>query len=315
MCIFSGNPDSVSETRIFVAPCSEPDIPPIRFWFPWFGNNNNSTSSSPLVKKNGKQITVYGNTVSTSSPVAMVLPVPNKSGSPQSIEMIDTSGVDADTFFSQLKGCFPKVPKVKGLGTRSFVSMNFSADSAHLEVKRAGSYRYSIVPSTRDFNRLDQDIFSYKMTPEVKDLLCTHYHTGYSFLVCIIDQGAQYKPIAYVHDMMKGNRLFIPTRHFHGHNNNNNTSNIMTHQYSPLSHNSESDEADWDHQIYVAGISRDVEFGINAKMDNALTIVTPNAITEKCKYNLPYNEFRRQQIKRWNAKRWPNTDIILQAAA
>jgi len=307
MCIFTGNPDGVSETRIFVAPCSEKTT--TSGWFTsWFQTTNNNNE----IKKNGKQITVYGNTVSTSSPVAMILPVPNKDGSAHSIEMIDTSGVDADTFFSQLKECFPQPPKMKSLSTRGFLSTNaYSADSLELEVKRAGSYRYSVVPSMKDFDRLNHHVFNVTLFAEVKDLLRTHYHTGFSFLVCIIDQGAQYKPIAYVHSMMDGNRLFIPTRHFHGntshyHNDHNNRYSLLSHAEAP----------DWDHEIYVAGMNRECEFGINAKMDNALALVTPNAITQKCIYsNLSYSEFRRQEIRAWNAKRWPNNDIILQAAA
>lgn len=316
MCMFSGEPEKVANTRIFVSLCEpgpldhlpkrggatggDNDSP--RWWWPWStcspSQDGASSGKDYSTKTSGPelhQITLYSNEVETKTPVAMVLPIPNKE-----CEMIDTSGLDGDAFFRQLNNCFPQY-MTRGISKGYGVPRgDLSADNL-LQVKRCGSYRYSIVPSLSDFHRVDNGVF--KLSPGLRKVLEQHYASDYAFLVCIIDQGAKYKPIAYRHRVMKtaaGPQLFIPTRHHHG--------DSKSHMGAV--------EADWDHVIYAAGVHENCLFGHEAIVENALAqSVQRNAVTYGCRRNLPASQFRKQEMRPWHSKVWPNADILLNCAA
>jgi len=162
---------------------------------------------------NGTQLTVYQNNARSETKNAMILPVPTTNG----LSLIDMT--QYKDIFSQLSTYFPKLKF-----TRSAHSKNT------LKVHYVGSYQASIVNSLADFDRLDT---SFRLNPTVKNILETHYpHFG--FIVCQLLEGKNdYEPFAYTHQIV-GDKVFIPTRHYHG-------------EGSPEIF------SDWDHEIYSVG--------------------------------------------------------------
>ncbi len=200
MCMFSGSVSSVSQTKIFVAPLTV----------------------------SGKQITVYSKKVTlgakTDKHVAMVLPFPTKDGSCQVVDLSKYK-----TIFSDLDKLFPAPKSFVRSSTDSFGG---SRSLPMLAVERSGSYQYTVVPSWNDLDRVQSNVFNVDLAA-IKTMTQQHYLYGFGFLVCIIDQSAEYYPIAYIHDMLPEQCLFVPTRHQHG--------------------KSKETSSDWSHAIYSLG--------------------------------------------------------------
>lgn len=169
------------------------------------------------------QITVYSNQIKTTQkalPSAMILPVPKKV-----TKVVDMS--KNPNFFDELnKAC---QPLTRGRGT-----LGISTNSYSLPVERCGSYRYTIVPNISSFKELRNDIFDIDL--KCIDYMTRFYSNEFEFIVCILDQNAEYSPFAYTHPCI--DTLFVPTRHYHTH----------THTHS---HNLPG--VDWDHSIYTIG--------------------------------------------------------------
>jgi hypothetical protein len=169
------------------------------------------------------QITVYSNQIKTTQkalPSAMILPVPKKVTT-----VVDMSKIP--NFFEELNKVCQRVTRSRG-GTFS----------NYLPVERCGSYRYTLVPNISSFKGLRNDIFDI-------DLKCIDYmskfYSGeneFEFIVCILDQNAEYSPFAYTHPCT--DTLFVPTRHYHTH----------THTHSQIGN---LPGVDWDHSIYTIG--------------------------------------------------------------
>lgn len=208
-----------------------------------------------VVDAGDRQITMYANQVRLrgGAPSAMILPVPclgaNMAKTDCGIKVMDATA--AAKLFDVLKEMFapPSAPTF---------ALSLSASSrgaATLEVKRSGSYRYSIVPSLPDFSRLDHETFGLDPKSELASLLAEHYGisgvsadtklpfvSAYAFLVCIIDATAAFAPIAYEHDKHPSGRVFVPTRHYHG----NEPKHGASEPPGGAVH-------DWDHHIYALG--------------------------------------------------------------
>jgi len=203
MCIFDDIVEEVSNTRIFVA-----------------------------LTKDGRQITVYQNTVISKQDNAMILPVPMQTNI--SIQLLDLS-TDKD-FFANLNALYPIETFDKSSdywGTND----DESSDPDDLyEVHQVGSYRVSIVWNINGFSRLDTNEFS--VNPKVLTSLSTHYANGFAFLVCrfsprssqnqskTVDNPEEMEmhPLGYIHDLIpeknKSNLygqycLWVPTLHIH----------------------------------------------------------------------------------------------------
>jgi hypothetical protein len=250
MCILSGGVRRVSDTEILVFPTDA------RGW----------------------QVTIYSNRVQLLSPaastpattpwhtrdhgasksvVAMVLPFP--AGECKMIDISDSTDLfkALRTWFIPHEHAHAHAPQERGGGC--------------LEVQRCGSYRYSVVPSLSDFDRVDASVF--ELTPRVASLLATSYGTGYSFLVCILDANAKYAPIAYRHPTFE-QALFIPTLHSHDHSHRALwLARTPTPQDAAIGGKAgdprgdvEPAAPDWDHPIYVLGSDT---FGEPAEVDAA----------------------------------------------
>lgn len=177
------------------------------------------------------QVTVYSNEIQLNKEAkkrhnAMILAVPRGN---EDFGMIDLSN-DKDVF-KKLEKCFP----VAYQGPVTLNSRSFGTSKAdYLEVKSCGSYRYSLVPTLQDFERVDPSVF--QIDGDVKSLLSSKYENGFAFLVCKIAESKKFHPVAYFHPIPKSGKLFVPTLHFH---------QGQDHPLSP----------DWDHEIYVIGNS------------------------------------------------------------
>lgn len=199
MCVIQGNTNSVANTEIFCFPAA-----------------------------NGRdQVTVYSNAVSMADnhkDNAMILPIPRGY---EKFKAIDLSE-DAD-LFRKLDSCFPAPPLPRSLSAASAAN---ASQGSFLQVQHCGSYEFSLVPSIRDFDRINPTVF--QLNDDVRRLLASQYPRDFAFLVCKITENKKFHPVGYIHPMPADGQLFVPTLHFHqGHS-------------EPLN-------PDWDHDIYVLG--------------------------------------------------------------
>lgn len=191
MCIVSGPVERIANTRIVVA-----RLP------------------------GDRQLTVYANTVDLKDgvPVAMILPYPEGE-----VEVLTTTKSDM-SLFQFIESFHADLGTFGGTLSRGAPA----AQSAPLEVRRAGSYRYSIAETVTDLHRADPNIFALG-GGALKGLLEEYIAKKFSFLVCRIDADADYAPFAYVTPVVK-DRLFVPTKHYHGE---------------------PEESSHWDHTVYV----------------------------------------------------------------
>lgn len=179
MCMISTEIESVSKTKIMVAP-----------------NHNNT-----------RQLTVYSNHVANvSNSNAMVLPVPL----PQTLQFIDLS--EYKDLFEDCAKCFYNPHKMYSLNlsTNSY-SMS---DSMPLKVFNVGSYQVSLAMNLEQISRVDSRVF--ELSPGLEQTLQTFYYDKYwGFIICKLNLGPEsYHPLAYSHQIID-NKIYIPTRHYH----------------------------------------------------------------------------------------------------
>lgn len=149
----------------------------------------------------------------------MILPVPStKEGA--DISLVSMEG--AEDLFKVLNEIY--TPRARSMG----LSKSKSRETFSLEVKKVGDYDVSIVPSLRDFDRLS-DIF--KVSENVSEILESNYSNGFSFVVAMLNKTGSFQPLAYTHEMPRDLKMFVPTRHEHG--------------------DDEEGLPDWDHTIYI----------------------------------------------------------------
>jgi hypothetical protein len=198
------------------------------------------------------QLTVYSNKVNTQTPVAMVLPFPNKNMIPL---VIETNKNDNNVYESINSSCFKEI--LKNFSLNNSGSYGGDIRSQVLEVFRSGSYRYSIANGIDDIKRIDQGVFNVKN--DLQELLKSYSNKNFGFLICIIDKNVDYTPFAYITDIVD-NEFFIPTKHYHEHNNTRKGTSSVFHRniygisdgFSSKNNDSNSTN-DWDHSIYVIG--------------------------------------------------------------
>lgn len=171
------------------------------------------------------QVTVYKNKVSMNKPVAMILPFPTSNSG--GVRMLDLSGYE--TIFEDLKEVFEDIE----LSYNHSLSTN-SMDK-ELKVFKVGSYNVSIASSFKDLNRLNKGVFDLKKESNFSDIIKDNYPASWGYVVCILRNNAKFHPIGYVHKLLNG-KLFVPTRHYHGHIEEN---------------------PDWDHEIYLYNVTKD----------------------------------------------------------
>lgn len=217
MCIISNWVDDVVNTEIFVAPDEHQKI----------------------------QLTVYSNKVKNSYPNnAMILPVPY----PNTVHFYDMKHYCGD-FFGDCKKLFYSNVSRSGGGTFSATNGHYRKGSSEtLKVFDVGDYKVSLAFSLDDLNRVNEKVFS--MSPGCKQLLEKDYSNPmYGFIICKLKDSytlEQYKPFAYSHKIVNGNKIFIPTKHYH---ENHAIPNINPARSAV---DMEAGHEQWDHCIYMA---------------------------------------------------------------
>lgn len=212
MCIFSGDVKEVSKTRILIS-----KIFPAKIITGKDGNGRMRKFKQP----NGLplQLTVYSNSVKLSRTpfdsngrpnTAMILPFPMKPGRKNRVRVLNMEQYEG--IFEDLNSMFPFYVS----NSSESKSYNLSDDAQKLEVYNIGSYQVSLVPGIKSFDKLQHNTFG--LVPDVKELLKQYYSHNYGFVVCILRNNAKFHPFAYVHELRKDQKLFVPTRHFHGVN-------------------------------------------------------------------------------------------------
>lgn len=179
MCIFAMPVQSVTDTRIYVAPNVNLD----------------------------RQLTVYEMSVTLRTPGnAMILPVP---GDVNTVELVDLS--KAKDILEKLDAAFEFDPYSRSLSRG--LTKSVTNDSLTLQVFEVGSYKVSLAATLDDLDRLDPEVFT--VSDEAKAALRSSTRDGkFGFVVATLTQSGPYHPLAYIHD--SEGPLFVPTRHEHG---------------------------------------------------------------------------------------------------
>jgi len=255
MCIFSGPVSSVSKTKIATFCCYDSEVKKIN------KRNYKSKKGNPL------QLIIYENKVNINSePVAMILPFPLIKGVNR-IKLVDLS--EYPNIMDDIEDLFP----YDNLVAQAY--SNSLSDGAPIPVLHVGSYKVSIVPKFSEFTNLQFNQFG--LSPDTHKLLEQYYSEDFGFIVCIIENSKKFHPIAYVHE---GEIPFIPTRHYHRHTvpkpdlseiDNEDVLEISAEMYSEQqimrsgnsrqpgaprpgrNISSSTNEADWDHSIFIFG--------------------------------------------------------------
>lgn len=278
MCIILKPVRSVNNTKIFVAP------------------------SLPF-SSTERQLTVYLNSVNTLDSNMMILPVPY----PDSLKF-EKSVMEYKFLFEDLYASlrWPEELKYLSATTRSA----FSSSNRTLPVFSVGSYSVSVAPSIQDLDLLNTSIFSLPL--DLKHMLEATYgpsvsNIPFGFLCCKLQPGLQtYEPIAYSHKRPYSNKLFVPTKHYHAHQNQREVGgySYFGNEHPVPIQSQNQDEPHWDHIVYSIQTSPDEAHRSNAypKQPNSLDLT-----------RLP-KEYQFSQgdiVHCWEKKgRWRNVDLL-----
>jgi hypothetical protein len=223
MCIFSGEIESISATKILasvVYPCQVVSR---------YVEGRKKIIKSPDLSK-PMQLTIYSNKIaigmnSFARTPAMILPFPLKRGANR-IRIIDLS--EYNGIFDDLDLLFSSDSSV---GSRMWNVDD--DDDSYLKIHKVGKYSASIVPNFESFDQLQYSKFN--LLPDTYELLKKYYKKGYGFIVCQLDSASEkyereYQPFAYCHEL-KDNKLFIPTRHYYSKSASNPYAKYQTFSY------------------------------------------------------------------------------------
>ena len=154
----------------------------------------------------GRQFAVYSMTLNAQQDLAMILPLPVKSGAGEkALEFIDLSGYPE--FFADLRKGF--VPPPPSAITNSL--SRSAPKSAKLEVVQVGSFEASFAPTVKDFSRLDE---RFRLPSDTWDKLPDYQDFG--FAVFKLKSGnAKIHPMAFSFPRRDPKKLFFPTVHIH----------------------------------------------------------------------------------------------------
>ncbi len=178
MCCFSREVQSVSNTNIFARSSKE-----------------------------GRQFLVYSMSLSSKEELAMILPIPTPSGSPDdALKFIDLQ--EYSDFFKDMLAGFPVPLPPAPAGRPKVAALKTDKKLAVVEV---GSFEASFVPSIRDFSRLDE---RFRLPDGTWDHL--PLYREYGFAVFKLKKGEQkVHPMSFEFPRANPKKLFFPTVHIH----------------------------------------------------------------------------------------------------
>ena len=175
-----------------------------------YKNSNNSNNSN--LDPQPIQLIVYAADIdSVAKTNGLILPVYNPGNDVKKIIPLDLS--EYGYFFSDVKEFYSKWYKddVKQL---SYSMTNCARSSYPLEVHKVGDYKFSLMPSKKDFDRLDRS--QLNVNPAAKASINVH-SDDYSFVVFqFYDVGkVEITPFGYLSPFAGDNTMIIPTIHGH----------------------------------------------------------------------------------------------------
>jgi hypothetical protein len=175
-----------------------------------------------LNKSGKRQFVAYQNQINNiNHKNAMILPVIN----PESIKFHDLTNYP--DLFTEVANCF-------GPEYGTFSARGEITTSPKLEIHSVGSYNISIAKNFDNIKNADRSVFDIDKNC-LKLMEYWYKNSSLGFIICVLKTGDyNYHPLGYSHDV--GNKVFIPTRHYHGH---------FVTEYAN----------DWDHAIYLRNIN------------------------------------------------------------
>lgn len=185
-----------------------------------------------------RQMTVYSNSVDSPGNNLMILPVPNS-------HTIRFHELDYEDLFQDLMNSVYK---------NSFgVEASASLSRGFLQVFVNGSYYVSVAHSVEELFQLDTAVF--RLTDDLYNFFRHFYDEGFGFVCCVLRPGIRnYEPLCYSHDI-NGDRLFVPTRHYHVETDGS----------------VDTVKADWDHLIFSAATKKSANHHFDSYPENAVT--------------------------------------------
>lgn len=220
------------------------------------------------------QLTVYSaNIDSQTSTNALILPIFNPGNNPKKIIPLDFSlGSD---FFDDLEMIYSKWFGQEIRNKFYFTNCFDEKNDCKLDVYTVGDYKFSIMPSKLDFNRLDRT--QLNINPTSKNSIDMH-NNDYSFIVYQFYQKGKIDitPFGYLLECnINDQNLMVPT--IHGHPHDNLITGISFQPYADASYNSGFEEtAHYDHEIYA--LTKDNENFIAIESQNLLKSVSSDVL-------------------------------------
>lgn len=160
----------------------------------------------------GRQAVVYAMDFGAPEEVAMVLPIPvrtGEAGTPPADDAVEFVSLEKyPDFFKDLEKGFPQ-PRASRSRAAAPLS---SSHNAVLEVVKVGAFDASFVPSLKDFDRLDAQ---FRLPQDVWDKVGDY--SDYGFAVFKLSKGQKQKahPMAFWFPTRHEDKLFWPTVHIH----------------------------------------------------------------------------------------------------
>lgn len=238
------------------------------------------------------QLIIYSaNVDSLTNSNAFILPVYNPGNITENIIPLDFSKIP--DFFIDLERIFDRwFPKKTLRMGQAFTNSYDSNNDSFLEVHRVGDYKFSIMPSKMDFNRIDRS--QLNINPLAKVAIDVHSQ-DYSFIVYQFFQKGKIdvSPFGYLCPPAGNNTMLIPTIHGHPHD----SLLDLGSGYTPnlyVSYKSDFEEqADFDHDIYGLIKSSQPNNIINKQdiidLDNLLKQINRDYLKRNIRIYIPKN--------------------------
>jgi hypothetical protein len=243
------------------------------------------------------QLIVYSaNVNSNKNTNAFILPVYNPGNNYHKIIPLDFSKM-AD-FFTNVKNIYNRWYPDEMLISQSYSRSNSYSNNNILAVHKVGDYKFSIMPSKMDFNRLDRS--QLNVSPAAKSAIDVH-SDDYSFIVYQFYQSGQLEimPFGYLCEPCREHAMVVPTIHGHPHDNVPilglgyvpRTGQTFSSIYSSYGSDFEN-SAEFDHEIYT--LVKNSEQNNNTinktdviDMDKLLKNITTDHMTRKIRVYVP----------------------------
>jgi hypothetical protein len=160
---------------------------------------------------NPMQLTVYSNFVekeNSKDPVTMIIPFPMMQKT-RRFKLLNLQHYPE--ILSDFNGFFSSKQIIDD---SSGISWNTWDDDNDVQDFAQARYETHILSNFTVLTRYKK---SLGIAQDVLDYVEQYYGKRYAFIVCTIDRTTKFDPIAYIHELMPGNKLFVPTRHIHAH--------------------------------------------------------------------------------------------------